>query len=275
MSRFDRFGGKAKGLVPLKTGSEVQAKSAGARDVIERARSAGESAAASRILKRGRARVAIALDATGSMSGLIDAARESIAEILRRASAEAGIPVEVQLLAYRDYDVPNNVLEASEASVDPEALIGWLRHVEPMGGGANSGEAVEAALQAVENGEFCVVLVAGDEPSNSRANLSAAGRPQAPTAAELAAKLRSAGTDVHTFVVGGDQRAAEDFRKLAKAGGGQSGRLDGSREMIDLAVMAILSALKGAGGVRDYMSRHELLPNANDYAQLLIGSSGK
>jgi hypothetical protein len=56
---------------------------------------------------------AIALDATGSMNGLIDDARRSIGKILDGIYAEAKVEVRIRIYAYRDYDVPNGLLEFS------------------------------------------------------------------------------------------------------------------------------------------------------------------
>ncbi|MEA3036978.1 MAG: hypothetical protein QOH04_2755 [Sphingomonadales bacterium] len=220
------------------------------------------------------ARVAIALDATGSMAGLIASAKNSISEIVKRTTREAGRPIEIELFIYRDYDVPRQVLERSGRSSDPRPLIDWLARVTATGGGGNDGEAVEAALQAiVEDGSFAVVLLAGDEPSNSAANLASAGQRNARSAHDLARELGSRQVPIHSFVVGNDSRTQGDFSALSKATGGKTGRLDGSAEMIDLAVMAILSRLKGSEGVRRYIATAQLTDNSRAFAQLLLGKS--
>jgi hypothetical protein len=43
--------------------------------------------------------------------------------------------------------------------------------------------------------------------------------------------------------------------------------------MIDLAVMAILSRLKGSEGVRRYIATAQLTDNSRAFAQLLLGKS--
>jgi hypothetical protein len=224
------------------------------------------------VLGRKSGRFAIALDATGSMGGLIDDARRSIKEIIRRVVEEAGCPIEIELFAYRDYDVGKLILERSDATSDADRLARWLEQIRPLGGGGNDGEAIEAALDAiVRDGNFSAVLVAGDEPSNSRRSIDGAGRRNALSARELAGQLRMSNVPVHTFVVGGDPRTVTDFADLAQISGGRSGRLDGSKAMIDMAVMAMIAALKGAGGVRDYMQRTELTSSAKEFGQLLLG----
>jgi hypothetical protein len=85
---------------------------------------------------------AIALDATGSMTALIDDARRSIGKILDRIYAEASVQVRVRIYAYRDYDVTQGLCDASDLSGDTQVLSRWLSSVRTHGGGANSGEAI-------------------------------------------------------------------------------------------------------------------------------------
>ncbi len=214
---------------------------------------------------------AIALDATGSMGPLIDGARRHITEILTRVCAEAGARVRIRIYVYRDYDVPNDILDHSDLTDKPEALVQWLAKVEPLGGGANAGEAIEMALQAIDDaGEAAAVLLAGDEPPNPRADLDARGRRQSLTAFDWARRFGEKTVPIHTFAIGQDKRTIRDFKEIARLSGGQAGRLDGSAEMIDMAVMAMLARLKGARSVRDYMDRRVLSSNAQAFGALLL-----
>lgn len=222
------------------------------------------------------AQFAIALDATGSMATLLKDAKASLTEIIRRVAHDAGRPVKIQVFAYRDYDCGSLVLESSPLSDDANVLIAWLSRIEALGGGANDGEAVEAVLDHIRTlGGFRAVIVAGDEPPNSRAFLDSQGKTQSLTAAQLAAGFGAAKIPVHTFVVGDHARTIAAFREIANASTGKSGRLDGSAEMIDMAVLAMLAALKGRQGVRDYVARTALTSNAEQFAMLLLGDSSK
>ena len=208
------------------------------------------------------------------MAALLQAAKASIAEIVTKSTREAGRPIEIELFVYRDYDVPAHLLERSGRSSEPQKLIKWLAGKHATGGGANDGEAIEAALQPIlDDGAFDVVLLAGDEPSNSRSSLAAAGRRNTRNAHDLAQELGAKQIPIHSFVVGDDPRTQTDFATLSKLTGGQTGRLDGSAEMIDLAVMAILSKLKGSESVRSYMNRTRLSDNSRAFGQLLLGKS--
>jgi hypothetical protein len=214
---------------------------------------------------------AVALDATGSMQGLIEQAKDSIATIMNRVFKEAAARIRMQFLVYRDYDVAESVLERSALTEDSQELVRWLAQVRAFGGGANPGEAVNEALQAVYEAALCdAVIVAGDEPSLSRAELDRMGRRQHRSALELAEALGQRGVPVHTFVVGSRADTARDFAEIARRSGGQTGRLDGSQEMIDMAVMAMLARLKGAASVHTYMRRHQLADNAKRFGALLL-----
>jgi len=216
------------------------------------------------------AAVAIALDATGSMYSLIQSAKDAIGDIMRVTAERLGRPLEIELLAYRDYDVPQQLIERSGKSIDQSKLAGWLAKIDARGGGGNSGEAIEVALdQVLADGKFACVLVAGDEPSNSAASITKAGRQNKSTAKEIAAELRKRRIPVHTFVVGDSERTLLDFQRLADLSGGKSGRLDGTREMIDLAVMAILASINGASAAASYANSIQLTPNTRAFALAL------
>ena len=268
LGKFDKF----KSGLPSRSGSNaVVPVSGGTSRLIDKAKAeASQSTSAQRVIESASPRFVIALDATGSMAGLIENAKASIGEIISRVSAEAGEPVQIQLLAYRDYDCEQDVLERSPMSNRPETLISWLKGIAAHGGGGNDGEAVELALTEVLDGpRVRAVIIAGDEPPNSSRSITAAGR-QSPTAIELAKRFGNEQIPIHTFVVGERASTVRDFKQMAALSGGKSGFLDGSREMIDMAVMAMLSALKGRDGVQAYMRKTKLSPNAQDFGSLLL-----
>jgi hypothetical protein len=269
VGELDKFSGKGV-TTTATTGSSVAKPGAGL-PAWAKTDSKPSSTAAEEILRGASARFAIALDATGSMSGLIDMAKKSITEILRRVIAGAGRPVEIMLVVYRDYDVPNEIVEASTVTKDANALTAWLNTVRAHGGGSNDGEAVERALETIHNaGRFEAVMIAGDEPPNDRRFLQTAGRGESPLAEDFARRFAQANTPIHTFVVGDDIRTVQAFTSLASLSGGKSGRLDGSAEMIDMAVMAMLAKLKGSEGVKAYMRDYHVGSRAAKFGQMLL-----
>lgn len=217
---------------------------------------------------------AIALDATGSMASLINDARHNITTILNRIYEEATTKTHIRIYVYRDYDVRRIICESSPLSADSEELTRWLATVRVAGGGANDGEAIETVLEAVhEAGEANAVLLAGDEPSNPRSDLDSRGLQDTPTAHDWARRFAQKGVPIHTFAVGDYPRTIEDFQEIARLSGGQAGRLDGSAAMIDMAVMAMLSSLKGSAAVQSYMERYALSDGARRFGRLLLTGS--
>jgi hypothetical protein len=215
---------------------------------------------------------AVALDATGSMSNLIEDARRSIGKILDRVYAEASVKVRVRLYVFRDYDVTQGLCDASELSGDTQVLSRWLSSVKTHGGGANAGEAIETALEAIYTAdEVSAVLIAGDEPSNPRDTLNAYGHQQKVTAREWAPRFLERRVPIHTFLVGQRTDTKEDFEEIARLSGGQAGRLDGSDAMIHMAVMAMLERISGAVAVEHYKKSNQLSIAAREFSVKLLG----
>lgn len=278
MGKFDSFrGSKPSGQVPVARSQEgLPTKSESDR----RARyvTLGKDAAAKGEIAGALGQnnsFAIALDATGSMACLIDDAKKSITTILNRIYEESKVRVAIQIFAYRDYDVPHAICERSSRTRDSQELVRWLEQVRVHGGGANEGEAIEAVFEAI-NGDKRpnAVLLAGDEPSNPRSDLDARGLRGTKTAHDWASKFGDTNVPIHTFVVGQDPRTVKDFACISRMSGGQTGRLDGSAAMIDMAVMAMLASLKGSTSVRGYMERYALSDNAKEFGALLLSGPG-
>jgi hypothetical protein len=269
MNRFDKYRGKSGNLVPASGINGVPATSE-ERQKIYGDGKAKRSVAIDQALNRTHD-FAICLDATGSMSHLLDAAKASIDAIIAGVIEHAQTKVRLKLFVYRDYDVPTRVLESSPLTSDPNQLTGWLRGVGAEGGGGNDGEAIEQALKAAFSEQtYSGVLLAGDEPPNSRADLNSRGKSTEPTALDWARRFGEKGIAIHTFVVGNSRKTTEDFKSIGRLSGGQSGKLDGSKEMIDMAVMAILAKLKGAAAVTRYGEGRRLSSNAQSFQQLLL-----
>ncbi len=273
MGKFDKY----KGSNPSSRLPEARNKSGAVRTSGDERRAqyiakAQEARAAGRKPGLSRAgQFVIALDATGSMMSLIDGARQNITTILNRIYEEAGTNVQIRVYVYRDYDVPQFLCEASPMTDDANELARWLAGVKITGGGGNDGEAIEAVLEAAdEAGEASAILLAGDEPSNPRHDIDAQGLHNTVTAHDWAKRFGEKGVPIHTFAVGDDSRTISDFKTIAQLSGGQAGRLDGSTAMIDMAVMAMLSSLKGLDSVRRYMDRHALTDSARKFGTLLL-----
>jgi hypothetical protein len=225
----------------------------------------------SKISSQGR--FAILLDATGSMSALINEARRDITEIINRISTEANCQVEIEVIIYRDYDVPNHqLIEYSGLQSDPSLLRSWLSKVNVLGGGTNDGEAIEVALaRGLQIQNLTAVMLAGDEPANSAEHIRQNGPAGMKSAAQLAADFGKQACPIHAFVVGQRASTVQSFKQIADISGGKAGYLNGSNDMLDMAVMAMLSSLRGRAAVEKYMKERNLSVDAGNYGRLLLG----
>ncbi|GMU44207.1 MAG: VWA domain-containing protein [Xanthomonadales bacterium] len=117
--------------------------------------------------------VVFALDTTGSMGGLIDAAKENIWSIARTmASAQPQPEIRVGLVAFRDRgdDYLTRVIPLSD---DLDSVYAQLMDFQAAGGG-DGPEAVNDALHAAvheiqwsrEPGAYQVVFLVGDAPAH-------------------------------------------------------------------------------------------------------------
>jgi von Willebrand factor type A domain len=271
MSRFDKFGQPKEQIVPKSEGQvTASTETSKVKQYVEREPVRIPDSVA-RVLSNQPGKFLFCLDATGSMASLIDNAKASLRKIADRIKREAGRPVEIGIVAYRDYDMGDAVEEHSELTADMEALIAFLNRTRANGGGADAGEAVQVALEwALSVDGIKAVLLAGDEPAHSREQLNGINRGNQLTAVELARRFAERKVPIHTFVVGQRPDTVASFEEIAKASGGKRGALDGSATMIDMAVMAMLAALKGTDAVKSYMGQHRLSTNADDFGKLLI-----
>ena len=274
MSRFDKFPRQPAHPVPV-----PRQESKSSTEISEQLQRKGYSSAdadripeqVARVLFPRKGVFVFCLDATGSMAPTLKDAKNSLREIATRMASEAKCAVEIEVIAYRDYDMGNLVREDSGLTADMEKLVKFLDGLGAAGGGADGGEAVQAGLErALQIENLCAVLLAGDEPAHTRLQLNGMQRHQQLTAAELARQFGDKKIPVHTFVVGQRPDTIASFEAIAQASGGKRGFLDGSKAMIDMAVMAMLASLKGAAAVQVYMQKNLLSDNAADFGRLLI-----
>lgn len=197
-------------------------------------------------------------DATGSMTGLWDATRQQIQEMIRRI-VEMGV-FELQWVAYRDYTDGSHVLEPSGWQHSAEPLLEFLRGVRCFGGGDRP-EAVERGLAfAASEDEVTRVLLIGDAPPHEdrdyRTQATALGRKTRP---------------VHCFVVGNAKDTFAAFSEIARLSGGTAAHLRSHADLVDVVAMTAAADLQGAKGVREYVERYKAVnASAREYARLLL-----
>lgn len=228
----------------------------------------------------GELNIAILLDATGSMASLISTAKTQIRALMRQLMKT--LKVKMMIAAYRDYcDGRNAIYTTSSLTTNAEELYLWLDRVGAHGGG-DGPEAIEYALGQLIGKGFHMAVVCGDAPSHSRGEIVTqiekygfSGK-ETRTAVEVAAELWQLQTPVHMLVVGGHSSTTEDFKQIARAGGGEQGDLDEGTAFLDMITMAALHRAGGTGAVQDYIFKHgkALSPGAERFGKALVKYRG-
>ncbi|CAF3193876.1 unnamed protein product [Rotaria sp. Silwood2] len=190
--------------------------------------------------------IVLLMDATGSMSNFLSAAKEIVCTMFERASdilKEQMLPSDIfqlQIVIYRNYNSKENkILQASSWETKANNLRAFLNTINPEGGWGR--EAIEIGLwHAVKKSEtknsISQVILIGDAPPNTqadvnekRANLGQAywkkTRFSKPIYYEYELqKLKEKNIPVHAFYL--ISYAKSDFRKIAKETGGRYEYLD-------------------------------------------------
>ncbi|MFA5994929.1 MAG: hypothetical protein WCW27_03475 [Patescibacteria group bacterium] len=269
---------------------------------MARYRQAGQQAKEEQTSAQKEGKVVILIDATGSQQPTINGVRNQMDDIVMRAREQAGERLQVEVIAYRDYG-DSKIIERSGFRNDPGQIKQWLRGIYAAGGGERGEdpypypEALEYGLNEVVQMQDVVdmVLIIGDARAHSAEELVYYRKRGYPVpngvATDVAKTLRDSKVIIHTFHVPhpedseckeGSPLALENFKAIAKAGGGQCGILDGSEAVRDMAVMAILAALKGGGVagkkvVQDYMAKYagQLSSGSQDFGNKLLTDGKK
>lgn len=190
-------------------------------------------------------RTVVLMDATGSMSYLIDGTKATIGTMFDRASQvlkDSSMKQKnfaMQFVAYRNYNSKEDkLLQSSTWESKPEDLRAFLKTVRAEGGWGN--EAIEVGFwhvnQEAERSTVSQVILIGDAPANSTQEVSSKrgnfgesywrgtkfARPTDMTT-ELK-QLQQKGIPVHAFFVA--NRAKQCFQKIAKTSSGRTEFLD-------------------------------------------------
>ncbi|MFT3711505.1 MAG: vWA domain-containing protein [Archangium sp.] len=167
------------------------------------------------------------VDVTGSMGGLIAAARRHVGNVLDALKKELGGDLRVGFVGYRDHGDGKNLFTLEPLSDDVEKVRKTIDTVKVDGGG-DAPEAVFAAMvKCLEldwaKGSYRVVLLIADAPPHS---VGAPGDayPKDPTGLTLddvANRLETEGLFVHALsLVPHDKITAASFQRLSISSGG-------------------------------------------------------
>lgn len=167
-----------------------------------------------------RIEVVFALDTTGSMSGLIQTAKDKIWSIANTmASAEPAPEIAIGLVAYRDRG-DDYVTKVFDLNTDLDAIYAQLIDFK-AGGGGDGPESVNKALDdalheiswSAGKDSYQAIFLVGDAP----AHMDYQNERQFPELAKLAAKR---GIVINTIRCGNAQNTQEQWQLIAAATNG-------------------------------------------------------
>lgn len=174
--------------------------------------------------------VVFVVDATGSMGGILRAAREKVWTIADALLARPGTPaLAFGLVSYRDQGDEYVARVDQAPSLDLDGFYAALSGLRAQGGG-DEPEAVDAALEAALGplswswlshdplpGTARAIVLVGDAPPHAQ---------RLARTLELVGEARARGVAVHTVYCGEDEPTAALFARLAVLGGGVPARLE-------------------------------------------------
>ncbi|MCA9692315.1 MAG: VWA domain-containing protein [Myxococcales bacterium] len=185
--------------------------------------------------QRPRIDVVFALDTTGSMTSMLDGAKQKIWSIANRlASGNPQPDIRIGLVAYRDLgDV--YVTQSLPLTRDIDETYRQLRELTAEGGG-DTPEHVNKALNDAINGMqweqgdnvLRLVFLVGDAPPHSH-------DASVPSSEVLAAQARDKGILINTIRCGYDRETEETFTRIASAAGGQFTSIAQSGGVVEIA----------------------------------------
>ncbi len=211
--------------------------------------------------------VVFALDTTGSMSGLIQTAKDKIWSIANTmASAEPTPEIAIGLVAYRDRG-DAYVTQVFDLTTDLDAIYAQLIDFKAGGGGdgpESVNKALDDALHEVSWSQnpdaYRVVFLVGDAP----AHMDYQNERQFPELAKLAARR---GIVINTIRCGNAEKTAQQWQMIAAATNGEFFSVDQNGGALAIATpydqkMADLSAALdatrlGYGGSEDRARQQE------------------
>jgi len=179
--------------------------------------------------------VVFVLDTTGSMSGLIDAAKEKIWSIASTmASAQNSPDIKMGLVAYRDRGdayVTNNVALSS----DLDSMYAQLMDFKADGGGdtpesVNQGlnDAVNKMTWSQDQQTYKVVFLVGDAP----AHMDYQDDMKYP---EIIALAKKNGIIINTIQAGQDSQTTRNWQQIANLGAGDYFQVDQAGNAVAIA----------------------------------------
>lgn len=174
----------------------------------------------SNISKQARVEMVFVLDTTGSMSGLIQAAKDKIWSITNTIAGSTDAPeIKIGIIGYRDIN-DAYITDVNAMSTDLDSLYNKLISYEAGGGGDGPESVNEALYKAVSDGGWSedlsvykVVFLVGDAPPH----MDYKNDVKYPESVKLA---KNKDIVINTILCGNDRETAKIWKEISSATGG-------------------------------------------------------
>ncbi len=182
-----------------------------------------------------RIEVVFVLDTTGSMRGLIDAAKEKIWSIaLSLAQARSAPEIRLGLVAFRDRG-DHYVTQVTALSSDLDSIYATLMDYQAAGGGDTPESVNQALYDAVHRAgwsdsqdAYQAVFLIGDAPPHNN-------YPNGPRYPQVVAEAKRRGIVINTIQAGTSEATRHEWQAIAALGAGEYFQVDPSGNAVAIA----------------------------------------
>ena len=214
----------------------------------------------------GTCRLMCLADATGSMSKLWKGTKEQIREMLKRVAdiSNGQGELEINWVAYRDYDCADKLLESSGWSSDASDLLAFVKKIKCEGGfTGDEKEAIEHALAFCSKQEPLPsrVLLIGDcaphkEKKDEKIEWNGGEHVMQTDFRAECSLLAANNIPVYTFLIGDNAEAAAAFTEIATSTGGIASKLTSAEVLVDAVCIQALEQMGGAEMAEKYKAKY-------------------
>jgi hypothetical protein len=176
-------------------------------------------------------RFALVVDATGSMQGHWDVAREALKEAVDSIKSRSTVPVQICVVGYRDHvcDPSEDVVEASAWSSDTDLLKDYISSIRCRGGG-DYPESVGHGLASLQQTKVNQIILIGDAP----------GREGSQGYREAQAS-GATGCPIYALYCHEERDLVSNFKTIAKLSGGKAFHLTRKEDLADIFQVLLAS----------------------------------
>jgi hypothetical protein len=175
-------------------------------------------------------RYVLAMDATSSMSACWAEAIAAMELVAKKIFARSTVPVEVKIIAYRDFCDGQEIISQCDWSSSKEWLVKFIHDIRCHGGG-DTPEAISVGLETILKDEnVSKIILIGDAPDHHE---------QGHDAIDPAKVLGQRHSPIYAFYTHENYGTKESFTRIAVASGGMAFPLKDLANMGDLITTLI------------------------------------